>query len=449
MTYNNATKYVKNAPDSHVGDHSAERLGYLFTRLDDPQKRLKYIRLAGTNGKTICKAMIASVLSESGYTVCELTLSPLDDVRNNIRINRTPLEIADFTALIQSVSELALDLKKQIESAKVELIEKELLEGENAKLPEVLITAENAATLTKSEILLLAALIYSRTHRIDLTIIESKGENDPSLCLPAPFAAVICGAIPSNDTRQIMHIKNYIKRGTSEIVSAPDDPRSYKAISDTCAAINCRLSVPIRSALTLKQLSLLGTRFVYANEEYRLSLCGRFQTTNAITAIETFKLLRRHGFNIPTSAEKQGLEKVKVPARFEVLSLLPTIIADSTYKSEAVETVCESLFDFSEITGRDIALCLPPDLPLIKKYFEMLTARGYKISELYTVCDNAENISTIEALPVVNTLTCAKNAKALVKLMYEKNSAERVLLVSGHSEFTSNIRLEIVRKLQF
>ena len=53
MTFNNATKYVKNAPDSYVGDHSAERLCYLLEKLDDPQKKIKYIRLAGTNGKTI------------------------------------------------------------------------------------------------------------------------------------------------------------------------------------------------------------------------------------------------------------------------------------------------------------------------------------------------------------------------------------------------------------
>ena len=450
MTYNNATKYVKNAPESHIGDHSAERLAYLFSKLDEPQKRLRYIRLAGTNGKTICKAMIASVLSESGYTACELTLTPLSDVRNNILVNREPLEIAEFTTLIQTVSELAIELKKQIERAKAELSEAETLEGDAAKLPEALITANDAAVLTQSEILLLAAIIYAKKHRLDLTVIESKGDADPSLCLPAPFAAVICGAIPSNDTRQIMRIKNYIKRGTNEIVSAPDDPLSYKAISDTCAAINCRLSVPVRSSLTLKQLSLLGTRFVYANEEYRLSLCGRFQTTNAITAIETFKLLRRHGFNISLSAEKKGLEKVKVPARFEVLSLLPTIIADSTYKSEAVETVCESLFDFSEITGREIALCLPVDAELIKKYFEMLSARGYKICELFTVCDNEETKeSLLVSLPQLTQLTFAKNAKALTKLMAEKASTERILLISGPSAFASAIRLEVIRKLQF
>ena len=246
-----------------------------------------------------------------------------------------------------------------------------------------------------------------------------------------------------------MRIKNYIKRGTNEIVSAPEDPRAYKVISDTCASINCRLSVPVRSSLTLKQLSLLGSRFVYGSEEYRLSLCGRFQTTNAITAIETFKLLRRNGYNIPLSAEKQGLAKVKIPARFEVISVLPTIIADSTYKAEAVETVCESLFDFSETTGRDIALCLPPDIALIKKYLEMLGVRGYRIGELFTVCDDEEKEKDLFGSLGEITLTAAKNSKALVKLISPKLSSERALLISGPYDFTSAIRLEFVRKLQF
>jgi predicted RNA-binding protein Jag len=144
-----------------------------------------------------------------------------------------------------------------------------------------------------------------------------------------------------------------------------------------------------------------------------------------------------------------GLAKVKVPARFEVLSVLPTIIADSTYKVEAVETVCESLFDFSELTGREIALCLPPDVTLINKYLDMLTARGYKIDELYTICDDEKKEALAEALPKINTVTAAKTAKALAKQTAQAKSQERILLISGAASFTSAIRLEIMRKLQF
>lgn len=446
MTYNNAVKYVKNAPRSHIGDHSTERFEYLCHLLDYPQRRFKYIRLAGTNGKTICGAMLSSVVSEAGYTVCELNTSDTHEARDHIRVNCEMLEIDVFTKLIETVFELSKTLKKQIELAKAELELSEELSEPLRMLPRSLLDIENASTLTRCEILLLATLIYCKSHRVDLCILESGGDSDPSLALPAPFGAIICGAIPSNDKRQIMRIKTYIQRGISEVVSAPEDPAAYKAISDTCAAINCRLSVPIRSALCIKQLSLMGCRFLYGGEEYRLSLCGRFQTTNAITAIEAFKLLRRHGYKIPLDSEKAGLSKVKIPARFEVLSINPTIIADSTYKNEAVETVCESLFDFSEMIGRSISLCLPPEPELINKYLEMLGARGYTVNEIFTVELEGNELTDISS---AYRITTAPTAKALSKILFSSLSKENVLLVSGHSVFTNALRLEIVRKLQF
>ncbi len=450
MTYHNAVKYVKNAPAAFSGDHSLERARYLLSLLGDPQKRIRYIRLTGTNGKTICGAMISSVLSLSGYSVCELNFSDSIDVRENIKLNGIPLDLDVFTELISEVASLSLTLKHNIEAAKAEL-EPQAEPSETAtNLPYSLIHSNFPAALTKNEIIFLATLIYCKKHRVDLCVVESSGEHDTSLILPPPFAAVICGAIPSNDKRQIIKIKNYLQRGISEVVSAPDAPEAYKAISDACAAINCRLSVPIRSALIQKQLTLTGSRFVYGSEEYKLSLCGRFQTTNAITALETFKLLRRHGFKIPLEAEKQGLVKAKIPARFEVLSVRPTIIADSTYKPEAVETVCESLFDFSEITGRELSLCLPPDASLINRYRAMLEARGYNICEIYTLCNDSEELSALKTeLGGYENLFSAPSYKALTKLIFSNQTQTKLLLVSGHNSFTFEVRREILRKLQF
>ena len=450
MTYHNAVKYVKNAPNSSVGDLSSERLGYICRLIDNPQKKFNYLRLAGTNGKTICSAMLSSVLDLSGYSVCALNMSLLDDPRNNIKVNCQPLDIPEFTALIQTVASLASQMQGQISSARAQMNGDNIPE-EIAKIPSALLENDAQLALTRSEILLLAALIYCREKHCKICIIESSnGESDPSLFLPPPFAAVICGAIPSTDKRRIHKIKSYLQRGINEVVSAPEDTVAYKAISDTCASINCRLSVPVRSALTLKQLSLIGSRFVYGNEEYRLSLCGRFQTTNAITVIETLKLLRRSGYGIPLSAEKEGLARVRIPSRFEVISINPTIIADSTYKDEAVETVCESLFDFSEITGRVISLCLPPEENLIKKYVEMLTARGYTISEIYTLTNDEKHCEELtEKLYGKYPLLPYPTAKALSKKIFASLEADSVLLISGSSTFTNPIRLEITRLFQF
>ncbi len=448
MTYHNAVKYISCAPKETVGKYSHDRISYLSHLLGEPHKRLNYIHLAGSNGKTICSAMLSSVLTKSGYNVCTLNMSELSDTKENIRHNTVPLSVAELTETVSAVADACHTMKLNVEAARASVGTDGALPEEYGDIPPSLISGEQSMEATKGEILLLAALFFYKSRSCNICIIESAhNDTDPSLFLRPPFAAMICGTIPSNDKKQISKIGAYIRRGTNEVISTPQDSYAYKIIADTCAAINCRLSVPIKSSLTVKQLSLIGTTFVYNDEEYKLGLCGRFQTTNAITVIETLKALRRSGYKISAEAEKSGIAEVKIRSRFEVISANPTIIADSTYKHEAVETVCESLFDFSEITGRRLKLCLPYDEALIRKYLDMLRARGYKVTHIYTLkgTDNAptDKISDAPAPIVFAT------PKSAAKHMLFELSADEVLLISGRYSFTDKIRLEILRCMEF
>jgi folylpolyglutamate synthase/dihydropteroate synthase len=304
--------------------------------------------------------------------------------------------------------------------------------------------------MSRRELLLTIALLCARAYGCDICIIESAhNDADPSLFLPTPIATVICGAIPRSDKVQMAKIKTYFTHGLSDVISAPQDRESYKTIADACSAIGCRLTMPVRSSLKIKHLSLMGTSFQYQGEEYRLGLCGRFQATNATTAIECVKVLRRHGYDIPHECEVSGLESVRIPAKFELISLKPTIIADSTYKLEAVDTVCESLFDFSELTGQDISLCLPADAPLIEKYFDMLTDRGYTIRSIYTVCSEEAEKLLHASLPLDIMLAAFKTEGALVKRVLGGLNSDALLLVSGPFSFTDKIRAEIKSFLAF
>ena len=450
MTYHNAVKYILSAPTADTGSHSHDRILYMSALLGEPHKNLNYIRLAGSNGKTICSALTSAILCRAGYTVCSLNMSVLDDIKENIRINSSALSIPEFTSAVQTVFQTANLMRHNIELAKAALFSEEELDADLAAIPQTLLNGSLSPELTQGEILLLCALILYKKNDCNICIIESSNtDNDPSLFLKPPSAAVICGAIPNSDPAQMARIKTYIQRGITEVISAPQDPLSYKMISDSCAAINCRLSVPIRSLLTLKQLSLIGTTFIYNGEEYKLSLCGRFQTTKAITVIETVKVLRRMGYNISQEAEHKGLSSVRIPSRFEVLSVNPTIIADSTYKLEAIETVCESLFDFSEITGRRISLCLPPNSEMINTYLDMLGARGYTVERIYTVTQNNDETETLaKGLKKDIPIVAMPSIKA-VKQMLGELSDDALLLISGKHFFTENIRIEIIRYLGF
>ena len=67
MTYHNAVKYLTTAPTKTGVNESLERTKLLCKRLGSPEKKLKYIRFAGSNGKTVCQTMLTSVLFESGF----------------------------------------------------------------------------------------------------------------------------------------------------------------------------------------------------------------------------------------------------------------------------------------------------------------------------------------------------------------------------------------------
>ena len=451
MTYHNAEKYIIGAREGADERYSHDRIAYVASLLGAPQKKLNYIHLAGSNGKTICSALLSSVLAKSGYNVCTITLSKQFDVKENIRHNASPISIEELTDMVQTVSSAVNRMKDNVARAKALLSVEEELPEELSDIPEALLADDAMLTLTRAEIILLAGMCFYAQHGCEICVIESThSATDPSLFLKPPFAAVICGAIPNEDRKQIARIRTYIRRGITEIVSAPQNAFAHKTISDICAEINCRFTVPVRSSLTVKQLSLIGTSFVYGGESYKLSLCGRFQTTNAITVIEIVKMLRRCGFDIPTEKEKEGLSSVKIKSRFEVLSASPTIIADSTYKLEAVETVCESFFDFSEITGRYVKLCLPCDAELINTYIDRLSERGYKIPIIYTITkDESEKQAVSAGIPADYTVEFLPTPKATAKALLSSLERDDVLIVSGRYSFTDPVRLEIMRALAF
>ena len=127
MTYHNAQKFVLSAPLTS-NDLHYERVKYLSSLLGSPQKSFKYLRLAGSNGKTICSALLSSVLAEAGYKVCTLNMSLFGDARENIRINSEPLSMDYFTSLVQKISAACTLMRKKTAETKKALEQEEITE---------------------------------------------------------------------------------------------------------------------------------------------------------------------------------------------------------------------------------------------------------------------------------------------------------------------------------
>ena len=398
MTYLNAKKYLAGAPERADTSHLSE----LLSLIGNPQKRIKYLRLAGSNGKTVCGQMLAMVLARTPHRVGFLRMPVGDEPRENVLINNEPLSFSDFARLVDTVKQTLI---------------------------------ENELTLTRSEVFLTVALLAFKENNCGLAIIESNHYgSDPSVNLPSPFAAIICGTLPDNDDSEISRIRTFVSREIEEIISAPQNPQAYKAISDICYSANCRLTLPSRNALTVMRSTFMGTDFSYKGEKYRLNVCGIFQVSNALLAIEGLEMLSRKGFTVDASAIKDGISRLRLAAKFEVLSVSPLIIVDSAHSLSAIPTMCDALTELGDKAPKRIFLCLPTS-NLIDEYSTTLTARGFEVAGAYT------SDTTYDGACVFKT------PKSFVKQTLSTLDKGSTLLISGDSSFVLPIRHELLNAL--
>ena len=163
--------------------------------------------------------------------------------------------------------------------------------------------------------------------------------------------------------------------------------------------------------------------------------------SNTVLVLETVDMLLRKGFNIPQNAVEEGLGKIKIPAKFEVISLSPLIIVDSTHTKVAIETVSDSLADFKSITGNKIRVCLPLG-DIVDDYVNVLQKRGYEIERVIVFDPDEKTISDGNTVSV-------KTVKSLVKTALDSLPNDTILLISGDYPFVNPVRYQLLSTLGF
>ena len=233
MTYHNAHKFIINAPDNVENTPGGNNIKILWELLGNPQRNLKCLLLAGSNGKTVCSELLMAAYKNSNIKVGCLTTTLRADLRSNIHINGSAISYDEMAKYVEKVYKIAYEYNR----------------------PEIIAQNGNEFILTKQEILLTAALLAFRENECELCFIEiDHNHADPTVFLPPPFAVAICGAIPCYNKDDVQMIRSYISHGTQEIISAPQDQEAYKIISNICSSVNCRLTIPVKSELKINKI---------------------------------------------------------------------------------------------------------------------------------------------------------------------------------------------------
>ena len=316
MTYQEMLDYFTHVDmlGSHLG---LTRMEELLALLDSPQKRLKFIHVAGTNGKGSTSALLDACLRQAGLRVGLYTSPHL--VRYNERFRINGEEVSD-----------------------------EALCAAAARVKAAADTMEDAPT--QFELLTCVGFCCFEAAGCDIVVLEVGlgGRLDATNVIPAPEAAVITRIglehteLLGDTLEKIAAEKAGIVKAGGTVVLGDHAEPVRRTVEEICRQRGARLIQAEEPAPLTR--SLEGQRFAWGRyPEVRLSLLGEHQLQNAATALAVLEVLRERGWPIPDQAVLEGMAHAVWPGRFECAGTHPAIIVDGGHNPQCAQAVAASL----------------------------------------------------------------------------------------------------------
>ena len=299
-----------------------DRMRIFLEKLGNPQDKLQYIHIAGTNGKGSVCAVLSAVLAEAGYKT-GLFISPY---------------ITDFRARIQ------IDNK---------MISKEILADAVEKtFPIIEKLREDGVIITEFEYVNALQFYIHANENCDIVVLETGlgGLLDCTNTILPPLCSVITTigldhtAILGSTLEEIAWQKCGIIKSGSVAVTSRQTEGAMSVIECTCMSRNVPLFRSESAEIKVISESLESTVFEYDGEELELHLVGEHQLENAKTALTALKVLCDSGkINVSKKALKSGVAKAVNPARLELMSKNPVVLLDGAHNPNGIEALSNAV----------------------------------------------------------------------------------------------------------
>ena len=320
MEYQEALAYINNLRwyGSRPG---LERVGALLGKLGDPQKSLKFVHIAGTNGKGSCAAMTASVLRAAGYRTGLFTSPYLFRFNERMQLNGKPVPDDTLAALVGEIMPLADAMEEHP---------------------------------TEFEMMTALALLWYAREKADIVVLEVGlgGRFDATNVIGCPEAAVIMNigldhtAVLGDTVEQIASEKAGIIKPGCEVVLYPQQESVERVIRARCEALGAALHTADFAQIVPEFDSLEGQVFTYRGAPCAIPLLGAHQRKNAAVVLELTEVLRQRGWRLEEDAVEHGLYAVSWPARFELIHEEPAFVVDGGHNPQCAGTVAENLLHY-------------------------------------------------------------------------------------------------------
>ncbi len=318
MNYTEALEYIHSINWTFCKP-GLERIKLLCDALGNPESKLKFIHVAGTNGKGSFCAMLESILRNAGYKTGLFTSPYIKVFNERMQVNGKMIgddELAEITAYVKPIADGMKDKPTEFE----------------------LITA--------------IGFEYFKRNVCDVVILEAGmgGRLDSTNIITTPVLSVITGialdhtAFLGDTVEAIAKEKAGIIKDGIPVLYGGRDESARAVIEDTAKEKNSEFFTVEHSNLLIKQTSLEGTLFDFNGyKDMRVSLLGTYQPENACAVLSAVDILKKQGFNVSKESIKAGLLTAKWPARFEILCRDPLIIFDGAHNPQGIDASVESI----------------------------------------------------------------------------------------------------------
>lgn len=328
MNYREATEYIEEL-QQYGSVLGLDSMRELCSRLGNPQDELRFVHIAGTNGKGSVLAYVSTILKEAGYRVGRYLSPTITDYRERFQIDGRFITQSGLCKYLEQVKEAA-----------------EAMAAEGKPHP------------TPFEVETAVAFLYFLDKKCDIVVLETGlgGALDATNVVKTTVAAVFASismdhmAILGDTLEKIALVKAGIMKDRCYVVTARQDPAVAKILKQAALLRKCKLYTADAERAKRVYYGVTKQRFTYAGyKNLEISMLGKFQIENAVVAVETIQVLAKAGFPVKEEALRRGLLLTSWPGRFSVIGKKPLFIADGAHNEDASRRLAESLqFYFAE-----------------------------------------------------------------------------------------------------
>lgn len=422
LTYDDALSYIENYTWSKTRP-GLSRTYELLEVLGNPQDALKFVHVAGSNGKGSTCAMLSSIMSKSGLKT-GFYLSPhLSGFCERFQIDGMQISEDDF-----------IDITRKVAAAA------DILDDHPSQF----------------EISTAIAFLYFKTQSCDIVVLEvgMGGSLDSTNVIKAPELAVICNIgldhtdFLGSTLAEIAENKAGIIKPGCEVVCYETASEALSIIENRCKELNTPLHISKFDNLNCLSRSLKSQSFSYEGAKYSISLLGKHQCKNASVVIDAVKVLRSRGWKISEDALRSGLRNAKWPARFEILSLKPIFILDGGHNPQCSSSIAQAISDYLPKQKLRLIIGMLAD----KNVSDVIDILAPKVSEFYCLTPDSDRAMPADELAalIMSKGLSAKSYSSSEECLSEllESVSEQAIMAFGSLYLAGELRESAAKLLQ-